>query len=55
MIVADTFDHEALEMPFVEHDNVVEQVPVAAADKPLLLHSARDCGRWSASVRCRSF
>jgi len=33
VVVADVLSHEALEMPFVEYDDVIEQVPAATADK----------------------
>ena len=33
MVVADIFGHEALEMTFVEHDDMIEQVSPATADE----------------------
>src|ERR1035437_5687341 len=33
VIVADILIHKALQMPFVEHDHMVEQIPAAVADK----------------------
>ena len=33
VIVADVLIHKALQMPFVEHDHMVEQIPAAVADK----------------------
>ena len=35
MVVADVFGHETLEMPLVEHNHVIEQIPAAVADKAL--------------------
>ena len=35
MVVADVFDHEQLEMPFVEHDDVIQQISTAVADEAL--------------------
>ena len=35
VIVADVLIHEAFQMPFVEHDHVVEQIAAAVADPPL--------------------
>jgi hypothetical protein len=35
MVVADVFGHEPFEMPLVEDDDVIEQVPAAVADKAL--------------------
>jgi hypothetical protein len=35
VVVADVLDHQALEMPLVEHDEVIEQVPAAVADEAL--------------------
>jgi hypothetical protein len=33
VVVADVLDHEPLEMPFVEYDGVIEQVPAATPDE----------------------
>ena len=35
MVVADVLDHQAPEMPLIEHDHMIEQVSAAAADEPL--------------------
>ena len=33
VVVADVLGHEPLEMPFVEYDDVIEQVPAATPDE----------------------
>ena len=33
VVVADVLDHEPLEMPFVEYDDVIERVPAATPDE----------------------
>ena len=35
MVVADVFIHEAFQMPFIENDDVVEQIPAAVSDPAL--------------------
>jgi hypothetical protein len=35
VVVADVLIHEALQMPFIENDHVVEQIPAAVADPAL--------------------
>jgi len=35
MVVADVLGHEALEMPLIEHDDMIEQVSAAVADEAL--------------------
>src|ERR1700677_1173925 len=35
MIVVDVFIHEAFQMPFIQNDHMVEQVPAAASDPTL--------------------
>jgi hypothetical protein len=35
VVIADVFAHKAFQMPFVEHDYVVEQIPAAVANPEL--------------------
>lgn len=53
--VANVLIHETLQMPFVEHDHVVEQIAATgshpAARQPRF---ARGCGSWFASAECQS-
>src|ERR1017187_3811561 len=51
VVVADVLDHEPLEMPFVEYDDVIERVPAATPDEAfrdsVLMINLRKSGRTS--------
>src|ERR1700739_2247663 len=58
MVVGDIFAHESLQMPFIEHDDVIQQV-TAAASHPTLCDSIlpgtakRGANRFTPQVRDR--
>ena len=35
MVITDVFGHQALEVPLIEHDDVIEQVSTATSDESL--------------------
>ena len=55
VVITDVLAHQAFQMPFVEHDYMVEQITPAVAD-PTLSNPVlpRDYARWSALAGCRS-